>query len=429
MATRGRLTQEEKEVLITRRAARVSVKDTAEELKCSPETVKKWWGVHRRHESRNPVGRPARGVLSSYPDEIVTQAVSLKQAHPHWGPASVSLELKHRLKLGERDLPSLARLSVLFKERCPEAVQPRRHQAEPQQAIVRARYPHQRWQIDGKEKVPVGDQDIATILNVRDPVAGLIIASKAVVTTTTKGWRKVTLSEVQAVLRGAFSEWGMPLEVQTDHEVVYAGSPVADFPSLFTLWLIGLGLSHISSRDRRPTDQSQVERTHRTLGDMVWKDEHFNEVTPLQTALDDCRDRYNHEFPVQAAHCQGQPPLDVHPWAYHSGRPYHVSMEWRLFDLARVDAYLAQRVWTRQVSSSGCVALGNHLYYVAHALARQTVSVRFVPETRSFCFQTPDGALVRNQPARDLDQATLIGFIPLEASPICFQLPLPLIGV
>ena len=429
MATRGRLTQEEKDVLITQRAAGVRVKDIAQELKCSPETVKKWWRIHLRGESRQAVGRPARGVMSSYPAEVVDQAVRVKQDHPHWGPANVRLELKHQLKPGDGKLPSLGRLSVLFKQRCPEAVQPRRHQAYSQQPLIRARYPHQRWQIDGKEKVKVGEQEVVTILNVRDPVGALIIASRAILTTTPDGWRKVTVSEVQSVLRAAFTEWGMPLELQTDHAVVYSGSPVADFPSSFTLWLVGLGLNHIPSRDRRPTDQSQVERTHRTLGDMVWKDEHFNEVGPLQSALDDGRDRYNHEFPVQAADCQGRPPLDVHPWAYHSGRPYHISMEWQLFDLTRVDAYLAQRVWTRQVNSSGCVTLGNHLYYVARALAGLTVSVRFIQGTRSFRFQTTDGTVVKQQLARALDKADLIGFVPLDALPICFQMPLPLLGV
>ncbi len=429
MATRGRLTQEEKDVLIARRAAGVKMKHIAEELMCSPETVKKWWRIHRKGESQQPVGRPARGVLSSYPAEIVEQAVRIKRAHPHWGPANVRLELEHELKKGGGELPSMARLSALFKDRCPEAVQPHRHQAHPQQPLSQARHPHQRWQIDGKEKVGVGEQDVVTILSVRDPVGALMIASQAFLTTTPTGWRKVTLSEVQSVLRAAFTEWGMPLEVQTDHEVVYSGSPVADFPSQFTLWLVGLGMSHIPSRDRRPTDQSQVERNHRTLGDMAWKDEHFNEIGPLQSALDDCRNRYNHQFPVRAANCQGQPPLDVYPWAYHSGRPYHVSMEWLLFDLARVDAYLAQLVWTRQVNSSGCVAIGNHLYYVARALARQTVSVRFIPDTRTFRFQRTDGTVVKQQPAHALDKADLIGFVPLDALPISFQLPLPLTGV
>ena len=100
-----------------------------------------------------------------------------------------------------------------------------------------------------------------------------MIASQAFLTTTTQRWRKLTLAEIQATLRTAFAQWGLPLEIQTDREVVYVGSADTNFPSAFTLWLTGLGIQHVVSRSRRPTDQAQVERNHRTLGDMAWKDQ------------------------------------------------------------------------------------------------------------------------------------------------------------
>jgi hypothetical protein len=401
----------------------------AQEVHCSVETVKKWWGYHRRGIEPRRVGRPARGLLSTYPPEIVQAAVSLKRAHPHWGPANVRLELKHTLGLVDDDLPSPARLSALFKAACPEAVQPRRRRAYPAQPPSPASYPHQRWQIDGKEKVAIGEGEVATVLNIRDPASGLLIGSRALLTTTPKGWRKVTLDEVQASLRDAFEEWGLPLEVQTDHEVVYTGSPAADFPAHFTLWLVGLGLTHLTSRDRRPTDQPHVERSHRTLGDLTWQDEHFALVEHLQTALDVRRGRYNTEFPSRAADCQGHPPLVVYPQARHSSRPYRLDMEWTLFDLARVDAYLAGFVWTRRVSDAGCVGIGNHLYFITRTQAGQTVSVRFIPDDRAFRFQLADGTVLCQRPAVGLDKADLIGFIPADLSPVPFQLPLPLLGV
>lgn len=429
MATRVRLTEAEKEYTRVRKQAGVKSKEIAQGLGCSVETVKKWWRCHRRGEYPRPVGRPARGVLSSYPCEVVEQAVRIKCAHPHWGPANVRLELRWSLKLTEDDLPSLARLSALFKARCPEAVQPRRRREYPDRPPPPVTRPHQRWQIDAQEKVPVGEHEVATILNIRDPGGALMIGSRAILTTTPKGWRKVSLPEVQSTLRAAFTEWGLPLQVQTDHEEVYVGSPSSDFPARFTLWLIGLGLVHIVSRERRPTDQPEVERNHRTLADMTWKDEHFDLVERLQAALDDGRGRHNYELPVQAARCRGQPPLAVHAWAVHSGRPYHPALEWSLFDLARVDAFLAQHVWTRLVNNTGCVSVGNHLYYVSRALRGRTVSVRFIPQSRSFCFQLPDGTIVRRQPAVGLDKADLIGFVPVEMLPANFQLPLPLQGV
>lgn len=430
MATREALTQAEQEYVRVRKEAGATLAEIAGELHCSPQTVRKYWRRQRRGQVPRPRGRPPRGILSTYPTDMVDQAVSLKQSHPHWGPANVKLELKRQPDLAQARLPSDARLAALFRTRCPAAVQPHRRQIYSAQPPPKAHGPHQRWQVDGQEKIPVGTQDVATVLNVRDPAAALMIASRAVLTTTPKGWRKVTLAEVQETLRTAFSTWGLPLEVQTDHEVVYTGSPANDFPSAFTLWLVGLGLQHMPSRDRRPTDQAQVERNHRTLGDMGWKDEPSDRLEQLQTLLDDRRQRYNAELPVRAADCQGRPPLIAHPHARHSGRPFDRAWEWDLFDLSRVDAYLAQFVWTRKVSDRGSLGIGNHLYYVGRAHCQQTVSVRFLPETRAFRIQLPEGTLLREQPAVGLDQVDLIGYMPLEAAVLVpWQLPLPLQGV
>lgn len=430
MATRTPLTEAEKQFIYERKMAGATLPEIATDLNCSPETTRKWWRHRQDGTCPRPRGRPPSGVLSSYPALVREQAVAIKRAHPHWGPANVKLELKRQLELSDDELPSDSRLSVLFKTQCPEAVQPRKRRQYPEKPPPEVTHPHQRWQMDGKETVPLGDQDVATILNIRDPVGALMISSQAIVTTTEKGWRKVTLREAQDTLRLAFAEWGRPLEVQTDREVVYVGSPGSDFPSPFTLWLLGLGITHIVSRDRHPTDQPHVERNHRTLGDMAWKDEHFDNQKQLQATLDDRRQRYNEELPVQAANCQGHPPLEVHPWARHSGRPFHPDLEWMLFDMERVDAYLASRVWTRQVSASGNVSVGGHLYYVGRAHLEETVSVRFIRATRAFCFQLADGTLVAELPAVGLNKVDLIDYMPIEeAFPMTFQLPLPLEGV
>ena len=263
--------------------------------------------------------------------------------------------------------------------------------------------------MDGKEAIPLGDEDKVTVLDIRDPKGALMIGSKASVTTTEKGWRKLTLDEVKDGLRMAFNEWGLPLEVQTDREDVYIGAPQSYFPSNFTLWLAGLGITHVVSRQRRPTDQAHVERAHRTLGDMVWKDTHFHTPEHLQTALDKGRYRYNNELPVQAADCHGNPPLTVYPHAKHSGRTFHSSLEFDLFNMDLVYRYLSGSVWTRKVWSSGQVRVGGHVYSLGKKYAGQTVSVQFVTDSRSFCFKAMDGTILSKQPARGLDKDSLIG--------------------
>lgn len=76
----------------------------------------------------------------------------------------------------------------------------------------------------------------------------------------------------------------------------------------FKLWLEGLGIEHVLSLRNRSTDQPHIERNHRTLGDLSWKDQPPRDLAELQNHLNaDCA-RYNLEYPAQAADCQGQPP-------------------------------------------------------------------------------------------------------------------------
>lgn len=429
MAGRAALTEAEKQYIYAQKMAGTSLRQLAEQLGCSVETVRKWWRYRRDGTAPPRRGRPPVGILGTYPSELRDGALALKKAHPHWGPVNVQLELKQQLPVTTK-LPSVARLAALFHTHCAEAVQPRHRRQYAEKRPLPARQPHQRWQIDGKEKVSLLDDQVATILEARDPAAALVVAAQAFLTTTEKGWRKLALCEVQSALRQAFTRWGRPLEIQTDHEVVYTGAPQADFPSLFTLWLVGLGIVHVTSRERRPTDQGHVERTHRTLADMAWKDQPPATLPDLQARLDQAVARHNRELPVHAGRCQGQPPLVAFPSAVHSGRPYCLDAEWTMFDLARVDSYLASQVWSRQANDNGSVSVGHQPYHLGRVHKGRQVAVRFEAATRSFRFEAADGGLLAQLPAKALDPADIIGFVPVPGPlPVPFQLPLPLQGV
>jgi transposase InsO family protein len=427
MARHAPLTEAEKGYIRRQKETGMRLGQIAQELACSFHTVRKWWRYQRDGEQPRPQGRPAQGVLSTFPRLMREKAIELKQAHPHWGPASVKLELK-RVFFTAEALPSHARLSVLFHQCCPEAVQPRN--PRPTRPKTRQVYsPHQRWQMDAKEGVRVA-ADFVTLLEIRDLFSGLMIGAHAFVTTTPKRWRRLSLAENQQALRWAFQSWGLPLEVQTDHDGVFIVPKDPQFPSLFSLWLVGLGVLHVTSRPYRPTDQGSIERNHRTLGDFAWKDQTFEQVTDLQKTLDEHQLRYNQEFPSQAAHCDGCPPLVAFPGARSTGRPYHPAQEWDAFRLEWVDAYLAQFVWTRPVMPNGVVNLGNHPYSVGRKFQGQRVSIQFLPATRSFRFQSPDGTEIKVVPALGLAKEDILGFIPAElALPVGFQFPLPLVGV
>ena len=67
---------------------------------------------------------------------------------------------------------------------------------------------------------------------------------------------------VQEALRQAFSHWGLCDRFQTDQDRRLVNTGDHPFPSRFTLWLAGLGISHEFARSA--SDNGCAERFHRT---------------------------------------------------------------------------------------------------------------------------------------------------------------------
>jgi hypothetical protein len=431
MSQRPPLTSAELDDLARRKRAGASHASVAQELGCARETVRKHWQTLRRERSPRPRGRPPSGILSSYPDELCQMAVDLKRTHPHWGPLNVQLELAKDPRWKAQGLPSRSRLAALFKAKCPEAVQPHCLPPPLAPALPRVEQAHHRWQVDAKEKICLGDGHIASQLEITDPVSAIRLGSQAwEVTLTADTYRKLTLREIQASLRIAFTTWGCPAEVQTDHEDVYAGAHHGDYPTPFTLWLVGLGIRHVLSRDRRPTDQGAIERAHRILGELSWKDNPPRDLADLQQQLDGARVRYNLEYPSQAADCHGLPPLLTHPEAVYSGRPYQLQSEWETFNLELVDAYLTNLRWVRHADRNGTVFLGNAPYYLGKDNRQQAVHIRFLPEGRRFRFENEAGGMLKTLAAQGISRWDLTGLqpAPLKSGRV-LQLSLPWVGV
>ena len=93
-------------------------------------------------------------------------------------------------------------------------------------------------------------------------------------------------------------------------------------------------------RPNTPTDQAQVERTHRTLDGFVGLPDPRLDLGQLQQRLDSEREQHNRWFPSRASDCAGRPPLLAHPELQHPRRPYRLEWERQLFDLQRVYDYL-----------------------------------------------------------------------------------------
>ena len=422
------LTQAEREQIYLRKKNGENLQSIAEELNLSYECARKWWRRGKREglaglELRKR-GRPPQGLLSQFASEIRETSLDLKRKHKRWGATRILLEMSQMANLMNQKLPNRSRLYPYFRKHCPECLNIwTKHKEVPRPA--RATAVHEVWQVDHQEGHRLGDGNIVTVCNIRDPYGAAMIASQAFEVKTEKRWRKLTWEEVRQVLRNGFGEWQtLPDSVQTDNEMGLGGNPNDPFPSWLSLYLAGLGIKHIFIRSHRPTDQSQVERHHRTL-DGLTDDEHSRQnMASFQLALNHERRLYNQQFPTRASDCQQKPPLEAHPALLSPRRPYRLEWEPILFDLQRVLDYLATFTFDRKVNRNGQVTLKGLHYTVGLAHAGKDIQVRFDPATQEWIFLQLDTQgqrhELRRQSLAGINFTTLTGFVEPEV-----RLPLP----
>jgi len=419
MAQRPPLTVAEREAIYYGKLNGKPLRDLAEEQSCSLSCARKWWrigrdqGVEGLRRSRRK--RAKTGPLSRFDPLVAERALYWKRRHPKRGPRRILADMEKDPLLDGLALPKRTALADFFRQACPELLQRRKPRPA---APPPARHVHELWKVDAKEAIPLADGTIATVFEVREPVACACLGAIAHAVQTPKAWRKLTLREVQTDLRRVFTEFGLPLGIQTDREKVYGRPPTEAFPTLFTLWLAGLGISHHFTRPGRATDQAHIEREHRTLFDWLEQPQPLADLEALQTELDEARYMHNYVLPSEAGDCQGRPPMEAHPEVLHPLRPYHPAAELALFDLARVERFLARFTWSYKVSKVGQVRVANHTYLVGKAHAGQRVDVRFDPQDRHFVFcEGQSGQPIKRCPAKGLDVAAITGLDALTIQP------------
>ena len=431
-----RLANEDRQQIYLRKENGEGLQDIADDLKLSYECVRKWWRRGKRDGlaglAAKKRGRPVKGILSEFAPEVGAAALDLKRKHKRWGATRILLELGSKPELKEWKLPSRSRLYPYFRQHCPDCLNVwTKHKEVPRPA--RATAVHEMWQVDHQEGHRLKDGSIATICNIRDPYGAAMIASQAFEVKTEKRWRKLTWEEVRQVLRQGFSEWKtLPDSIQTDNEMGLGGNPNDPFPSWLSLYLAGLGIKHVFIRSHRPTDQPQIERNHRTLDGLTDDEQSRQNVTSLQSALDNERTLYNRQFPSRASDCEQKAPLEAHPSLLAQRRPYQLDWEPVLFDMQRVFDYLATFTFDRKVNRNGQVTLKGLHYTVGLAHAGKDIQVRLDATAQEWMFIEHDAQgqaqELRRQPLVGIDFSALTGLQkpeePLAISPIQLTLPL-----
>jgi hypothetical protein len=349
-----------------------------------------------------------------------------RQAHPGWGAETLHAQMQAHPNLSGARLPSRASIGRWLQQQGLTR-RYQRHSRLPIPATMVVTQPHQVWEMDGQGETNVPLVGRVALLNLNDRASHVRLLSYPCLLGTARAERQVRGEDYQIALRLAFTDWGLPQRLQTDHGPALADPhTVSPFPTRLHLWLLALGVELVFGRPARPTDQAMTERSHQLWTAHCLLGQHYPTWQALYGALRRHRDFLNTHLPC--ASLDHQPPLRMFPAARHSTRPYRPEWEAELLDVERVYAYLAQGRWFRRVAANGIFSLGGYAYLAGRTRAGQQIEITFDATDQRLCCHDAAGQLFARLPLLGVTVPDLMGASATALSLPCFQLALPFPG-
>jgi len=207
-----RTTLEERIQIVALAEAGLTDPQIAKQIGWSIHTVRKWRRRGQR-EGRSglatKMGRPRRGALSSYPAEIRDRLVSMRKAHPGWGPKTLHAELKRDPACAGQDIPSISSIGrFLNKQGLTRPYE--KHSDLPKPERQPAENPHDVWEMDARGRSHVPDVGVVSLVNLNDRCSRARLLSYPVWLGNKRCERHPDTEDYQIALRLAFTDWGRP---------------------------------------------------------------------------------------------------------------------------------------------------------------------------------------------------------------------------
>jgi hypothetical protein len=214
-------------------------------------------------------------------------------------------------------------------------------------------------------------------------------------------WEHVPAPAIREMFRRVFARWGLPDRVRVDNGYPW-GTP-RDLPSELALWLIGLGVEPIWNPAGKPTCNPKVERCNGLT--QQWGELHrCADCKEAARVLARVARIQREEYPA----LRGRTRLEVFPQLRTPRRVYRRAREEALWDLARVDAFLARGCWRRRADCNGRISIYGHGRSIGRCWAHQELIVRFEASSRCWLVSGSRGELIKRLPATELTRERIL---------------------
>lgn len=325
------------------------------------------------------MGRPSHGPMSTFPEEVQEEILRVRGTKTKKGCRSIHSELTIESK------PSESTIYRLLKSR-KQIKNNREKPKDKPSAPTKATRPHEVWELDARGRENLTGVGSINFINGVDYVTGTYISVFPAPMETC--FSSPSIVEYQTAMRLAMHTFGLPERVQTDHaSVFFDNNHESPFPSVFTLWLVALGIDHTFSRKGIPQDQGSVEKSHQTIWNNIFD---IRGYASWEALFNEClkqRDRLNNNFPSRAL--GNTCPFD-NVEAIHSGRLFSINNEESQLDISRVYTFLSEQKWQREITGRKCFFMGGNRYPVPGSTVGEIASITFDIESKMFRVEVVD---------------------------------------
>lgn len=335
-----------------------AVNEVAPRYGVNRRTLHRWLVRYANH------GLGALADRSSKPDrcphqisaEVEARIVSLRRAHPGWGPRTILNRLRRELD----EAPSRSAIYRALVRHGLIEPKKRRRRREDYRRWERSRA-MELWQMDVMGEVFLSDgTKLSTVTGIDDHSRFCVCATLVI---------RATAKPVCDALVAALNTHGIPDQILTDNGKVFTGK-LASKPAtvLFDRICHNNGIRHILTAPYSPTTTGKIERLHKTMRKEFFADNSFATLEQAQAALDAWVVDYNTNREHQAIG-------DVAPVRrFELARPVSFEVVDGEAEI-QPDPEPVKKFVLRRVDDKGRISILNHRYHVGRFLAGQHVTV------------------------------------------------------
>jgi transposase InsO family protein len=293
--------------------------------------------------SRRPHCSPTRT-----PDPVETEVLRIRaMSNGVWGGRKIGAVMRRE---GVKRVPAPSTITAILRRHGGLEQRAAEHPG-PYQRFERAQ-PNELWQMDFKGHFALG-RGRCHPLTVIDDHSRYALAVEAC-----GDEQDMTVRER---LTAVFRRYGLPFVMLMDNGAPWGDSGAQPF-TLFTVWLIRLGVRVTHGRPYHPQTQGKDERFHRTLKAEVLSGRSFRDLPECRCAFDAWRQVYNHERPHQALE------LDT------PGTRYRMSL--RAFPNHLPEIQFGADDIVRRVDPNGLISFKGRRFRIGKAFCGQSIALR-----------------------------------------------------